>query len=216
MRTSITPNAVTFGWLVLLLGAAFCFACGSYELRLLGGLLILVGYALDCVDGELARLRGLTSKIGSTLEQMVHWVTNCAIVFGVAFGLYRTSADPKYLLLGLVALVGDTTFHFMYVSLHVAASPGGQLGLFGLLTRLQFLLMPIQTNLFLVGAPFNRLDLSLWVWAVWSNLGWIVGFLLFFRVEVREEEARKMLRGLIEDALRQHHMEAEPVNSSRE
>src|SRR6266446_6767873 len=81
--TSITPNAVTFLWMICLLGAAAAFSLGKYIFLILGALLILLSYVLDCTDGELARLTSRTSKIGTQLEQMVHWVTNGVLLLAI-------------------------------------------------------------------------------------------------------------------------------------
>src|SRR5690242_16896963 len=71
--TPVTPNQVTLGWGTCLVASSGLFFAGYQRMA---AVLIAVAYVLDCVDGELARLRGSGSNVGSILEQMVHWFTN--------------------------------------------------------------------------------------------------------------------------------------------
>lgn len=197
LPTPVTSNAVTLAWGIVLLIAAGLLATGNPGPVLGAAALIALAYVLDCVDGELARLRDNCSNVGSTLEQIVHWSTNLAVLAGAAVGVYHKTGDAGYLVLGLVVIIGDATFHFMYVSLRVAALPGGSYGLLPVVTRWQFYLMPINTNLVMLFALFDRTEIALWIWAVWSHLAWIVGFSLYFFAALRLEKAHKVLHEVL-------------------
>src|SRR5690349_25078599 len=67
-RSSVTPNQVTFASLVVFAAAvAILVAMPGHRGLLLGVLVIELSYVLDCVDGQLARLRGTSSPIGAHL-----------------------------------------------------------------------------------------------------------------------------------------------------
>lgn len=98
-RTNITPNQITiFGFLVSLI-SAFCFFDGYL---LLGALLFEFSYLLDCVDGSVARLKGLSSDFGAYLDSITDALKIFACSFGLGYGQYLITQDITYLLLGFI------------------------------------------------------------------------------------------------------------------
>ena len=78
--TPITPNGVT--WLFVLAGvaAAAVVALGDGIVSAVGAvLLIQLQILLDCSDGELARWRGQSSPVGIYLDRFGHWVTEAGL-----------------------------------------------------------------------------------------------------------------------------------------
>jgi phosphatidylglycerophosphate synthase len=77
--TPITPNGVT--WLFILSGvaAAAVLAIDSVWTAVAAVLLIQLQILLDCSDGELARWRGQSSPVGIYLDRFGHWVTEAAL-----------------------------------------------------------------------------------------------------------------------------------------
>ena len=61
--TKITPLHVTLISLAVAFGAACSFSAGGVFFFLLGAVLLEFYYVLDCVDGQLARLRGSCTKL---------------------------------------------------------------------------------------------------------------------------------------------------------
>src|SRR5699024_8728465 len=57
-KTSITPNQLTVGALVLGLAAAVCFFLADWYWLLAGAVLFHLSFVLDCMDGKIARLKG--------------------------------------------------------------------------------------------------------------------------------------------------------------
>jgi phosphatidylglycerophosphate synthase len=83
LRTSITPNGVT--WLMILVGLA------AAALLTLPGVWPVVGAVLaiqlqillDCSDGELARWLDRRSPVGVYLDRIGHWLTEAALPIGL-------------------------------------------------------------------------------------------------------------------------------------
>jgi phosphatidylglycerophosphate synthase len=83
LRTSITPNGVT--WLMILVGIA------AAALLTLPGVWPVVGAVLaiqlqillDCSDGELARWLDRRSPVGVYLDRIGHWLTEAALPIGL-------------------------------------------------------------------------------------------------------------------------------------
>jgi len=63
-----------------------CIVFGNIWLVILGGLLWQLWYALDCVDGEVARLSNKKSMLGVYIDALTHIFVNPMIPF--AFGLH--------------------------------------------------------------------------------------------------------------------------------
>ena len=91
MPTSVTPNGVTIagGVLGVSAGAALWFSGDAPGLRLAGALLLFASVVFDCVDGQLARLRGQASRAGVIFDGLVDIAVGVATFAGAAHVLSR-------------------------------------------------------------------------------------------------------------------------------
>jgi len=104
-HTSVTPNQITlFNTTIGLIGAFFL-SRPDYWPQVIGSLLFLSFAVMDGVDGEVSRLRIQDSQFGYYLDMITDNIVNVAIFVGIAFGLYRHTADEIYLKI-LLFLVG--------------------------------------------------------------------------------------------------------------
>jgi phosphatidylglycerophosphate synthase len=68
-RAPVTPNQVTFASLLTFAaGAAVLLAVPGWPGLLLAVAIIELSYVLDCVDGQLARMRGTSTPVGAHLD----------------------------------------------------------------------------------------------------------------------------------------------------
>lgn len=115
--TSITPNQITFASFFVFLVAAFLMALVPGW----GGFLMAVvaiegSYVLDCVDGQLARKKGLSSPVGAHLDFLMDELKAYVLVAASGIRLWQADNEPLWLLeavLGLCAVasgIGLTTF----------------------------------------------------------------------------------------------------------
>jgi len=88
-HTSITPNAVTFGGVLVSVLSALAFAHGSYWYSLLGGVLFYIAGLFDEMDGMLARVKFAESPWGTWLESLADGVSYILLFGGITIGLYR-------------------------------------------------------------------------------------------------------------------------------
>ena len=111
LRTPLTPNQITIlSFLTGLLGAS-CFLFGSYGGSVLGALLLQFSTVLDCVDGEVARVKMLESPLGEWLDITLDTVVHIAIFLGVGVAVWKQdglAAAP--LLGGLLAAAAFISF----------------------------------------------------------------------------------------------------------
>lgn len=80
--TPVTANQVTFFSVLVCFAAAYCIAApGMY---FTAGMLMFAANIFDCVDGQLARLRGITSYYGRLADGAGDYVSSIAFFTGIA------------------------------------------------------------------------------------------------------------------------------------
>jgi phosphatidylglycerophosphate synthase len=105
-RTRVTPNQVTLLSLLVFLVSASLLVLLPGPRGLLAAVIVLeLSYVLDCVDGQLARLRGSSSPIGAHFDFLMDELKAFVLVGVVAGRLWSDSGDDRFLLEGVAALV---------------------------------------------------------------------------------------------------------------
>ncbi|MCY0904969.1 CDP-alcohol phosphatidyltransferase family protein [Arthrobacter sp. H14-L1] len=119
-RAGFTPNTVTlisaaFTYIGIILLAVYP---PSWALGFAVALFLVVGYAFDSADGQLARLRGGGSPAGEWLDHMADAIKISALPIFLAVGMYRfESVAQIWLLVPLAAtIVGAALFFGMILT----------------------------------------------------------------------------------------------------
>jgi|SaaInlStandDraft_7_1057024.scaffolds.fasta_scaffold17170_2 1L-myo-inositol 1-phosphate cytidylyltransferase / CDP-L-myo-inositol myo-inositolphosphotransferase len=107
LKTSFTPNQITFLSLFIGLAAALCFLLGGYKMGIAGSVLLLVSAWVDCVDGEVARLKFMTSEWGAKLDIVSDNIVHCSVFFAIGMGLYFSTGESVFKYLGMLAVLGN-------------------------------------------------------------------------------------------------------------
>jgi len=112
----MTPNQVTY------ISAAFTFsgillialAPSSWTVGGLVALALVVGYALDAADGQLARLRGGGTAAGEWLDHMIDAIKVASIHLAVLIAFYRffQLPNPLWLLIPIIFTIAATVHFF--------------------------------------------------------------------------------------------------------
>lgn len=92
LRTGITPDIATALAFAVTLAAAGLVATGERWLLLAGGLGIVLGFALDGVDGELARVSGRASRRGAVLDTLLDRYADLAVVLALVLAAGGSAA----------------------------------------------------------------------------------------------------------------------------
>jgi phosphatidylglycerophosphate synthase len=111
----LTPNAVTaVSALFTFSGiAVLALVRPSWPTGVAVTLLLVIGYALDSADGQLARLRGGGSPAGEWLDHMVDALKLSGLHLAVLIGLYRSDVLSTAVLLVPVAYcIADSALFF--------------------------------------------------------------------------------------------------------
>lgn len=189
VSTPLTPNQITAASLAVGLLAAACFLPESFAWSLVGWILFQSSYILDCVDGEIARLKMQESPLGAWIDSMADTIVQATILLLLGVRLQHTTGHRGFLALGTagavgILITGVAVTHFLVrdKSLRLADARGGWMGRLGL-RRLGASLEETAnrdpfTIALLAGVLFNRLDLFLWVAVVGVNVYLVLLLLL--------------------------------------
>jgi phosphatidylglycerophosphate synthase len=104
-HTRVTPNAVTFGGVVVSIFSAIAFARGNYWSYVAGALLFFIAGLFDEMDGMLARIKFADSPFGTYLEGFADGLSYVLLFGGITIGLYRQYGGRE-LWVGAALLVG--------------------------------------------------------------------------------------------------------------
>jgi phosphatidylglycerophosphate synthase len=104
-HTSITPNAVTLGGVLVSIVSAIAFAQGNYWAYVAGALLFFIAGLFDEMDGMLARIKFADSPFGTWFEGFADGLGYLLLFGGITLGLHRQYGREP-LITGAALLVG--------------------------------------------------------------------------------------------------------------
>jgi phosphatidylglycerophosphate synthase len=116
--TSITPNQITFLSLIFGLASAGFYVSGIPDALVWGAVFLYGKVFLDNVDGNLARVRGTTSRFGRFLDSLTDFLVTVLVYIAVTMYLVRTTGVQEYWVLGLLGLLFcfmQSTFFVFYL-----------------------------------------------------------------------------------------------------
>ena len=119
-KPGVTPRRVSTVAILLGFAAATCFALG--ELRW-GGALFLLRFAVDCLDGKVARAQGTSSAGGAALDQVADAVGILAAAGALCAHLLARGNLPGWVGLTVVGAIGLYQWALQYRK-HLAAVHG--------------------------------------------------------------------------------------------
>ncbi|MBO3740729.1 DUF5941 domain-containing protein [Actinoplanes flavus] len=123
-RLRLTPTAVTGLSVLFAVAAALLFWQASRAAMVLGGVLLYLGFVLDCVDGQLARYTRKFDAFGGWLDTMADRAKEYAVYAGLAAGAERIGL-PYAWPLAIAAIILQTARHMTdtwYGALHDEAA----------------------------------------------------------------------------------------------
>ena len=202
VRTPLTPNQVTVLSFLVLLPGAYLLSTGERIALIGAGLLIQLSFTLDCCDGELARLRGLSSPFGAWLDGLLDRIAELVLCLALGRALDHQGAPHAYLY-SFVAFASLAMTHIATL-MNATAFGKGQLSR-GLLGRLAGLVrvsplklrnylrsgIDVYLMVFALGAVFDHLMGVVYYCAVVQNLYWLA----IVSMVVRQNQMKNEKRG---------------------
>ncbi|MCX9012928.1 MAG: NTP transferase domain-containing protein [Candidatus Methanoperedens sp.] len=112
VKTGISPNTVSVIAFLLTFFSSVVFAFGERLYLLIGGILVQFSSILDGCDGEIARLKFISSRYGTFLDSVLDRYADSLVIFGLAYGYWRSHGDFLVWALGFFALAGVFAFSY--------------------------------------------------------------------------------------------------------
>jgi len=118
----LNPNRLTtLSFIVSLFGAAFILPY-SYQNFVTAVILIQLSHVLDCMDGQMARYRGISSPAGSFYDKIVDFIKIFLFFAAVSFTSFEETQDIAVVFLGFTATFFYTLRSYIkYVTLSICA-----------------------------------------------------------------------------------------------
>ena len=117
-RTPATPNQVSVGALLVAVGSMAAYIAG---VGYLGGILAQVSSIVDGADGDLARLKGMTSAFGGFFDSVLDRYADSAVLLGLTYWAAEGNGVGVWSV-GFAALAG--TFAVTYTRARIETVPG--------------------------------------------------------------------------------------------
>jgi len=106
VKTSLTPNMISIISFAMAAVAAYFFSIGNYLMSIIAGILTQIASIIDGCDGEVARLKGLSSKYGALFDTLLDRYADILLVIGIGYGYYLMTQNSLSLLLLAIPLTG--------------------------------------------------------------------------------------------------------------
>ncbi len=114
----ITPNQVTLLSLIIGLAACWLYLQGGYWYSALGATVLYASIILDLSDGEVARLKFMSSRYGALLDSLCDSTVFSGVLFCAAVAIHRNLDTPNIITVGAIAAVVMFICSNLYFYLH--------------------------------------------------------------------------------------------------
>ncbi|MBA7528694.1 Bifunctional IPC transferase and DIPP synthase [subsurface metagenome] len=130
VNTNLTPTQITIISFIMALASAAFFLLGEHKYLIIGGILAQASSIIDGCDGEVARLKFLTTDYGAFVDSILDRYADGIMILGLIFGYWMLHGGISVWIIGLVALLGS--FMISYTNARyegVFEKPGGNRGI---------------------------------------------------------------------------------------
>jgi len=154
-QIGVSPDSITGIGFLLTAVVAFFLTQGYIQLA---GILLIVAAVFDAIDGSLARMLDRVTRFGAFLDSTVDRFSEAILFLGLLIYFYGQDSSTE-VILTYVTIVGS-----LMVSYTRARAEGVGISIKGgLLTRVE------RTLVLIIGLLLNRLSVTLWILAVFTN-----------------------------------------------
>lgn len=120
VNTPLTPNMISFlSFALLVVSCGFIIQATPFA-TLVGGIICWFSWVLDCVDGEVARLRGIASNFGGWLDMVFDRLGDVVLFAAITINLYKNQPTLLVVVIGLFAIISTTLWRHMALATKTA------------------------------------------------------------------------------------------------
>src|SRR3989344_2723383 len=182
LYTKITPNQVTLLSLLFAIISSFFFLQGTYIHLVFGAVFLQLAQIFDAVDGEIARVKKMTSEFGSFFDGAVSYVGYYLNIPAIAIGNYMINHNPNVLIFAMFALANILLISGLKFMFKVDV-PNQKVGHQIHLTK-RLIVGGFSTYIFVLGlgAILNQTYYTLLFLAIAGALIWIRQFYSYYKL----------------------------------
>jgi phosphatidylglycerophosphate synthase len=177
--TPITPNAVTIFTLLLSVVAGLLTAAGW---NIAGGVLIQAVSVVDGVDGELARLKNMSTRLGAVLDALTDRYADVIMIGGMTVYAVRFENHGQPELAGMLAALAALTVSYSRARIEASLQVAPSDGIFGIASR------DVRSLVAAIGTVAGQCYWTLWLLAVLS-FATVAWRLVYLRAKSEERRA---------------------------
>ncbi|WP_022671037.1 sugar phosphate nucleotidyltransferase [Hippea alviniae] len=107
VNTNITPNQITIFSFLLSIFGSYLISIGSYLWLVIGGFVVQLSSIIDGCDGEIARLKFLSSDYGAWLDRSLDRYSDGFLIMGLTLYLFKNDHSILNIIVGFLALIGS-------------------------------------------------------------------------------------------------------------
>ena len=193
-NTSITPNQITFlSFLTGIISGLF-FYLAEPSFLIIGAILIFISYMLDYMDGRLAKIRNMRTRLGGFLDHVSDSSKHAIVFFGVVWGIYNATGDFKIWIFGfsaaasyLLARLTHEMFrrYFMEIADDITNKEKKARGIIK-----EFFYDGNQVMILtVIGAIFNRLDWIIMLFGIYGPI-FVVGQFIMLVARIKQKDPK--------------------------
>lgn len=110
VKTPITPNMVSCLVAVLVVIGCWLTAHASFTMAIAGSLVVLASGYFDCCDGEIARLKLMSSRLGAWLDTIVDELSTMGYMAALGYHCHLRWGEPGFDLWIAAIVLGVVTY----------------------------------------------------------------------------------------------------------
>ncbi len=114
----VTPNQITLLSFFIGIIACWFFLQDGYRYSVIGAMVLYTSIILDLSDGEVARLKFMSSRYGALLDTICDSIVFSGVLFCAALAIYRDYGTPHILTVGAIAVVVMFACSNLYFYMH--------------------------------------------------------------------------------------------------
>lgn len=115
LNTPVTPNHLTTARFLSGIAAAGCFAADDRSWDAIGAGIFLLSMLLDRADGELARMKGTTSRFGALYDLTTDAISNSCVFLGLGIAAMNGTLGSWALPVGIIAGISISTIFVLLI-----------------------------------------------------------------------------------------------------
>lgn len=95
-NTNITPNQISIVALMFGILSGILYGFGTHQFFVLASASFFICNTLDCMDGQLARLKKNGTKIGRVIDGFIDYITSISVFLGIGIAMTSITGRPLY------------------------------------------------------------------------------------------------------------------------